>query len=152
LRPRKPVLGALIAKPQKTSLGWLGYPKEPEFQNSEYAGHQVGPTLQSSRSYGLGCRRGTNFCPRWRQRRRRVTDGKKFIAFFHVLWLFIGEKHDLSKKNSKFLGWNQYFPLYISSMRKKHSVWHAALPELPVLPALPSGRWSKFVWTISQLS
>jgi hypothetical protein len=43
----------------------------------------------------LGCRWGTNFCQR---RRRRVTDGKTFIAFFHVLWLFIGKKHDLSKK------------------------------------------------------
>jgi hypothetical protein len=33
-----------------------------------------------------------------------VLDGKKIIAFFHVLCLFIGKKHDLSKKNfSKFL-------------------------------------------------
>jgi hypothetical protein len=58
------------------------------------------PTFQHSRSYGLGCRRGTNFCQR-RRRRRRVTDGKLCIAFFHVLWLFIGKKHDLSKKKSK---------------------------------------------------
>jgi hypothetical protein len=47
------------------------------------------PKFQLSRSYGLGCRRGKNFCQR--RRRRRVTDGKKFIAFFHVLWLFIGK-------------------------------------------------------------
>jgi hypothetical protein len=54
-----------------------------------------------------------------RRRRRRVTDGKFFIAVFHVLWLFIGKKHVLSKKNfSKILEWNQYFPLYISYMRK----------------------------------
>jgi hypothetical protein len=67
------------------------------------------PKFQLSRSYGLGCRWGTNFCQR---RRRRVTDGFFFIAFFHVLWLFIGKKHDLSKnKFSKFLvwKWNQYF-------------------------------------------
>jgi hypothetical protein len=33
--------------------------------------------------------------------------------------LFIGKKHLLSKKKiSKFLEWNQYFPLYISYMRK----------------------------------
>jgi hypothetical protein len=31
------------------------------------------PKFQLSRSYGLGCRRGTNFCQR-RRRRRRVTD------------------------------------------------------------------------------
>jgi hypothetical protein len=43
---------------------------------------------------------------------------KVFYCFFHVLWFFIAKKHDLSKKNSKFLGWNQYFPLYISYMRK----------------------------------
>jgi hypothetical protein len=38
---------------------------EMAFQNSEYAGYQVGPNeagnFQLSRSYGLGCRRGTNF-------------------------------------------------------------------------------------------
>jgi hypothetical protein len=45
------------------------------------------PKFQLSRSYGQGCRRGTNFCQRRRRRRRRrVTDGKIFIAFFHVLW------------------------------------------------------------------
>jgi hypothetical protein len=48
------------------------------------------PKFQLCRSYGLGCRRGTNFCQRWR--RRRVTDGNFFICFFHVLWLFIGKK------------------------------------------------------------
>jgi hypothetical protein len=37
------------------------------------------PTFQLSRSYGLGCRWGTTFCQR---RRRRVTDGHFFIAFF----------------------------------------------------------------------
>jgi hypothetical protein len=63
------------------------------------------PKSQLSRSYGLGCRWGTNFCQR---RRRRVTDGKKIISFFHILWLFIGKKHDLNKNNfSKFLLWNQ---------------------------------------------
>jgi hypothetical protein len=75
------------------------------------------PKFQLSRSYGLGCRRGTNFCQR-RRRRRCVTDGKKIIAFFHVLWLFIGKKHDLSNKNfSKILEWNQYFQ-YIPYMMK----------------------------------
>jgi hypothetical protein len=73
------------------------------------------PKFQLSRSYGLGCRWGTNVCQR---RRRRVTDGNFFIAFFHVLWLFIGKKHDLSKKkNSNFLVWNQYFQ-YIPYMMK----------------------------------
>jgi hypothetical protein len=34
-----------------------------------------------------------------------VTDGKKIIAFFHVLRLFIGKKHVLSKKkNFKIFG------------------------------------------------
>jgi hypothetical protein len=37
------------------------------------------PKIQLSRSYGLGWRWGTNFCQR---RRRRVTDGNFFIAFF----------------------------------------------------------------------
>jgi hypothetical protein len=32
---------------------------------------------------------------------------EKIYCFFHVLWLFIGKKHDLSKKNSEFLEWNQ---------------------------------------------
>jgi hypothetical protein len=59
-------------------------------------------------------------------RRRRVTDGNFFNAFFHVLWLFIGKKHILSKKNfSKFFEWNQYFPLYISYMRKVKNFWRA---------------------------
>jgi hypothetical protein len=44
------------------------------------------PKFQLSSSYGLGCRRGTNFYQR-RRRRQRVTDGIIFIAFFHVLWL-----------------------------------------------------------------
>jgi hypothetical protein len=56
------------------------------------------PKFQLSRSYGLGCRRGTNFSQR--RRRRRVTDGKNFIAFFHVLWLFFRKKHGLRKKKS----------------------------------------------------
>jgi hypothetical protein len=65
------------------------------------------PKFQLSRSYVLGCRWGTHFCQR--RRRRRVTDGKNY-CFFHVLWLFIGKKHDLSEtKFSKFLVWNQYF-------------------------------------------
>jgi hypothetical protein len=50
-----------------------GYPYEPEFQWGRE------PKFQLSRSYGLGCRRVKIFCSR---RRRRVTDGKKFIAFF----------------------------------------------------------------------
>jgi hypothetical protein len=52
------------------TLSWPKWGREPKFQ--------------LSRSYGLGCRRGTNFCQR--RRRRRVTDGNIFIAFFHVLW------------------------------------------------------------------
>jgi hypothetical protein len=47
------------------------------------------PKFQFSRFYGLGCRWGTNFCQR-RRRRRRVTDGKFFIAFF--TFYFIGKK------------------------------------------------------------
>jgi hypothetical protein len=76
------------------------------------------PKFQLSRSYGLGCRRGTNFCQRWR-RRRHVTDGKKFIAFFHVLWLFIGKKHDLSQNNFQnfWCETNTYFQ-YIPYMMK----------------------------------
>jgi hypothetical protein len=38
---------------KKPLLGF--YPKEPEFQNSEFAGNQVGPKLQLSSSYGIGC-------------------------------------------------------------------------------------------------
>jgi hypothetical protein len=41
----------------------------------------------------------------------------KFPIYFHVLWLFIGKKHDLGKKKSKFLKWNQYFQ-YIPYMLK----------------------------------
>jgi hypothetical protein len=36
---------------------------------------------------------------------------KKIIAFFHVLWLFIGKKHVLSKKKfSKFWSETNTFP------------------------------------------
>jgi hypothetical protein len=42
-----------------------------------------------------------------------------FYSFFHVLWLFIGKKHDLSKKNiSKFLECNHYFQYRIANMMK----------------------------------
>jgi hypothetical protein len=86
-------------------------------RTSNWPNWSRGPKFQLSRSYGLGCRRGTNFCQR-RRRRRRVTDGIFFIGFVHVLWLFIGKKHDLSNKIfSKFLVWNQYF-LYIPYMMK----------------------------------
>jgi hypothetical protein len=84
------------------------------------------PKFQLSRSYGLGCRRGKNFCQRVRRRRRRrrVTDRIFIIAFFNVLWLFIGKKHDLSKNNfSKFLVWNQYFQ-YIPYMMKVKIIFH----------------------------
>jgi hypothetical protein len=53
---------------------------------------------------------------------------KKIIANFHVLGYFIPK--------------NEF-------RAKKQSVCHTALPEFP---ALPSGRWSKFVSTISQPS
>jgi hypothetical protein len=45
------------------------------------------PKFQLSRSYGLGCRRGTNFCQR-RRRRQHVTDGKKFIAFSRFMTFY----------------------------------------------------------------
>jgi hypothetical protein len=103
------------------------------------------PKFQLSRSYGLGCRRGTNFCQRRRRRRRRrrVTDGKIFIAFFHVLWLFIGKKHDLSKKNfSKFLVWNQYFQ-YIPYMMKV-KIWCASRAHVN-LPLIGNRECFQFV-------
>jgi hypothetical protein len=53
-----------------------------------------------ARSCGLSCRWGTIFC-QWR-RRRHVIDGKIRIAFFHVLWHFIGNV--LSKKIFKMFG------------------------------------------------
>jgi hypothetical protein len=34
----------------KTSKN-LGYPKEPEFENSEYAGHQVGPNEAGNQNF-----------------------------------------------------------------------------------------------------
>jgi hypothetical protein len=51
-------------------------------QDTKLAQMRPGAKIQLSRSYGLGCRRVKIYCPR---RRRRVTDGKIFIAFFHVL-------------------------------------------------------------------
>jgi hypothetical protein len=46
-RPRKPVLGALTAKPQKTSL------KEPVFQNSEYEVNQIGPKDSGNQNFSF---------------------------------------------------------------------------------------------------
>jgi hypothetical protein len=43
------------------------------------------PKFQLSRSYGLGCRRGTNFCQR---RRRRVTDGKFLLLFSRFMTFY----------------------------------------------------------------
>jgi hypothetical protein len=48
--------------------------------------------FQLSKSYGLGCRRGTNFCQRWRPR-RHVTDGN-FLLLFSRFMIFIGKKSD----------------------------------------------------------
>jgi hypothetical protein len=63
---------------------------------------------------------GTNFCQRrWR---RRVTDERKFIAFFHVLWLFIGKKHDLSKKYfQNFWSETNTFNIFHIQLRQKVS-------------------------------
>jgi hypothetical protein len=78
--------------------------------------------FQLSRSYGLGCRWGTNFCQR--RRRRHVIDGKKLLFFTFYDFLSV-KKHDLSKNNiSKFLVWNQYFQ-YIPYMMKVKTAFPA---------------------------
>jgi hypothetical protein len=50
-RPSKSVLAADTAKPQKPFKG--EYPKEPEFQNSEYKLHQVGSKDCGSQNFRI---------------------------------------------------------------------------------------------------
>jgi hypothetical protein len=56
-----------------------------------------GAMFQLCRFYGLGCGRVKKIIHGggW-----RGTDRKKLLLFFHVLRLFIGKKHILSKKKS----------------------------------------------------
>jgi hypothetical protein len=81
-----------LTKLQKKIQG--GYPKEPKFKISEYMQdikRLLEPKFQLSSSYGLGCRRGTNFCQR---RRWRVTDGffksvKNMLLFEQFFFSYI---------------------------------------------------------------
>jgi hypothetical protein len=100
------------------------------------------PKFQLSRSYGPGCRRGTNFCQRRRRRRQRVTDGKIFIAFF-TFYDFLSVKNMIwAKKNSKFLVWNQYFQ-YIPYMMKVKNLMVGLRANFKLCMKRPS-RFSNF--------